>query len=74
MVADTAPADLCGTAYSVFNLMSGLAVLVASELAGWLWDRHGPSSIFYAGAVFCALALSMLSLKRGDGFSTKAVG
>lgn len=64
MVADTAPADLRGTAYGVFNLISGLAMLVASGLAGWLWDRHGASSTFYAGAVFCAMALGILILKR----------
>lgn len=73
MVANTAPADLRGTAYGVFNLMSGLAMLVASGLAGWLWDRHGPSSTFYAGAVFCALALGALILKRGDSSSAKAI-
>lgn len=66
MVADTAPADLRGTAYGVFNLISGLAMLVASGLAGWLWDRHGASSTFYAGAVFCAMALGILILKRND--------
>jgi MFS family permease len=60
MVADTAPADLRGTAYGFFNLVSGLALLVASVLAGWLWDRHGAASTFYAGAVFCALALLTL--------------
>lgn len=64
MVADTAPADLRGTAYGVFNLVSGLAMLVASGLAGWLWDRHGPASTFYAGAIFCALALGALMFKR----------
>ena len=67
MVADTAPADLRGTAYGMFNLMSGLAMLVASGLAGWLWDRHGPSSTFYAGAVFCALALGLLMIRRNPG-------
>ena len=60
MVADTAPADLRGTAYGVFNLVSGLAMLVASGLAGWLWDQHGPASTFYAGAVFCVVALGAL--------------
>ena len=66
MVADTAPADLRGTAYGVFNLVSGLAMLVASGLAGWLWDRHGASSTFYAGAIFCALALGALALRKRD--------
>jgi MFS family permease len=57
MVADTAPADLRGTAYGFFNLMSGIAMLVASVLAGLLWDQLGASFTFYAGALFCVIAL-----------------
>ena len=57
MVADTAPADLRGTAYGFFNLVSGLAMLVASVLAGLLWDQLGAAFTFYAGAAFCVLAL-----------------
>lgn len=57
MVADAAPADLRGTAYGFFNLMSGIAMLVASVLAGLLWDQLGASFTFYAGAAFCALAM-----------------
>ena len=57
MVADTAPADLRGTAYGFFNLMSGLTMLAASILAGLLWDKLGASATFYAGAIFSALAL-----------------
>jgi MFS family permease len=61
MVADTAPADLRGTAYGFFNLMSGIAMLVASVLAGLLWDGLGASATFYAGAVFCLMALAGLA-------------
>ena len=57
MVADTAPVDLRGTAYGFFNLVSGVAMLVASGMAGWLWDTQGASTTFYGGAVFAALAL-----------------
>jgi len=57
MVADTAPSDLRGTAYGLFNLASGISMLVASVVAGLLWDRSGASATFYAGAVFCALTL-----------------
>lgn len=57
MVADTAPADLRGTAFGFFNLVSGLAMLIASVVAGLLWDRLGAAFTFYAGAVFCAVAL-----------------
>jgi MFS family permease len=63
MVADTAPADLRGTAYGFFNLMSGLAMLVSSGLAGWLWDGYGPASTFYAGAAFAALTLAALLIR-----------
>ncbi|WP_255409691.1 MFS transporter [Acidovorax sp. 69] len=58
MVADTAPADLRGTAFGMFNLVSGLAMLMASALAGLLWDRLGASATFIAGALFGALALA----------------
>ncbi len=60
MVADATPADLRGTAYGFFNLMSGLAMLVASVLAGLLWDRLGAAYTFYAGAGFCVLAAAGL--------------
>jgi MFS family permease len=65
MVADTAPEDLRGTAYGMFSLVSAVAMLVASGLAGWLWDLHGPASTFYAGAVVCALALGALAVRGG---------
>ena len=57
MVADTAPADLRGTAYGFFNLISGVAMLMASLIAGFLWDRFGAAQTFYAGAAFSAIAL-----------------
>jgi MFS family permease len=64
MVANTAPADLRGTAFGVFNLVSGIAMLIASGFAGWLWDQYGAESTFYAGAVFSALALLGIVLQR----------
>lgn len=57
MVADTAPADLRGTAFGFFNLVSGFTMLIASIVAGLLWDQLGASFTFYAGAVFCCVAL-----------------
>ena len=57
MVADTAPVDLRGTAYGFFNLVSGLAMLVASITAGLLWDSFGAEFTFYAGAAFCVMTL-----------------
>ena len=61
MVAATAPPALRGTAYGFFNLASGLAMLLASVLAGLLWDRLGASATFYAGAGLCGLALLALA-------------
>ncbi len=63
LVAKTAPADLRGTAFGLFNLVSGVALLVASALAGWLWAAHGPSLTFYAGAAFTAIALLGFGLR-----------
>ena len=65
MVADTAPADLRGTAFGFFNLVSGVALLLASVVAGLLWDRLGAAFTFYAGAGFSALGLLGLWMRRG---------
>jgi MFS family permease len=63
MVADAAPADLRGTAYGFFNLMSGLSMLVSSGVAGWLWDSHGAAATFYGGAVFATITLAGLLVR-----------
>ncbi len=56
--AGTAPEDSARlSAYGVFNLISGVAMLVASTLAGLLWDIFGAAATFRAGAVFCLAAL-----------------
>ena len=64
MVAGTAPADLRGTAFGMFNLVSGVAMLGASLLAGLLWDRLGPSYTFQAGAALSLAALALLVGRR----------
>ena len=64
LVADTAPAELRGTAYGMFNLLGGLALLAASVVAGALWDGFGPQATFLAGAGFTVLALLGLGLVR----------
>jgi len=62
LVADTAPADFRGTAFGVFNFAGGTAMLVASVLAGGLWEAFGPPATFFAGAGFTAVALISLTL------------
>ncbi|MFH1083119.1 MAG: MFS transporter [Pseudomonadota bacterium] len=57
MVADTAHENLRGTAFGIFSMASGIAILVASLIAGWLWDLFGPPATFLAGAAFAAAAL-----------------
>ena len=56
LVADTAPEDLRGTAFGIFNLLSGIALLVASVLAGELWSHFGPAATFLGGAAFAGIA------------------
>ena len=64
MIADTAPPQLRGTAFGLFNLGSGVAMLAASVIAGMLWDTLGAEATFHAGAVFAILALGLLCLRR----------
>jgi MFS family permease len=64
LVADTAPEELRGTAFGMFNLVSGVAMLAASVVAGALWDVAGPSGTFLAGALFTVIALAALPLVR----------
>ena len=60
LVAATAPEDLRGTAFGVFNLASGIALLAASAIAGALWQAIGPAATFAAGAAFTAIAWAAL--------------
>lgn len=64
LVADNAPPDLLGTAFGVFNLVSGLALLVASVIAGALWSAFGAAATFAAGATFAAIAAVGLAANR----------
>lgn len=62
LVAATAPSDLRGTAFGMFNLATGVVLLLASVVAGLLWSRLGPSATFLAGATFTAIAMVGLVL------------
>jgi MFS family permease len=64
MVAGSAPEALRGTAYGLFNLVSGLALIIASGLAGLLWDRLGAPATFMAGAGISAAAFLLLWFMR----------
>ena len=65
LVAATAPTDLRGTAFGVFNLGCGVALLAASALAGALWDALGPAFTFYTGAALTTLAALAWLAARG---------
>jgi MFS family permease len=70
MVADTAPGDLRGTAFGVFNLICGVCLLLASAFAGWLWQHHGASATFFAGAAITVVPLvlcAVSSTSRREG-------
>lgn len=60
MIANTAPADLRGTAFGFFNLVSGVAMLFASVVAGLTWDSFGPEYTFIVGATMSLLALILV--------------
>jgi MFS family permease len=64
LVADKAPTELKGTAFGIFNLVSGICMLIASVLAGWLWQSIGSDSTFLTGALLAATALFLLLFKK----------
>ncbi len=65
LVADTAPPELRGTAFGMYNLVTGAALLAASVIAGALWDSIGPQGTFLAGAAFATLSLAgLIALRR----------
>ncbi len=64
LVADTAPADLLGTGFGLFNLVSGIAMLLASAIAGALWSGFGASATFICGAGFALLTAAGLLFYR----------
>ena len=65
-IAKLAPEDLRGTAFGLYNLVSGGALLIAGIGAGALWDTLGASATFWAGACFTVLSLLfLLILSRG---------
>jgi len=57
LVADVAPAGQRGTAFGVFHLITGLAALLASLIAGALWQQIGPAGTFGVGALLAALCI-----------------
>ena len=63
MVAAAAPSTLRGSAFGIFNLVSGVALLLASIIAGILWDWYGPAVTFYTGAGLAAITLLLLLIK-----------
>lgn len=64
LIADSAPPDLRGTAFGMYNLLTGVALLLASVLAGALWDLVGFEGTFACGALFAALTAMGLVLRR----------
>lgn len=72
MVADTTPARIRGTAFGIFNLVTGVALLGGNLVAGLLWDHYGPSSTFFAGAGITAIALAGLVTLQGGGQSLRS--
>ncbi|MHC8366470.1 MFS transporter [Pseudomonas sp. ZT5P21] len=64
LVADKAPTELKGTAFGTFNLVSGICMLIASVLAGWLWQSIGSDSTFLTGALLATTALLLLLFKK----------
>jgi MFS family permease len=64
MVANSAPSDLRGSAFGIFNMLRGVVLLVASVIAGLLWDQIGPQATFGFASVLALLTVVALWLSR----------
>lgn len=74
LVAESVPAELRGTAFGLYNLVTGVALLLASVIAGALWQTYGAQGTFVAGAGFAAAsALGLPVLARRLGGAARAV-
>ncbi|BDD94292.1 hypothetical protein PanNE5_37320 [Pandoraea sp. NE5] len=62
VVAETAPKTLRGSAFCVIQSRERICMLLASVIAGWLWDHHGASETFFAGAALAVIPLVMCLL------------
>ncbi len=69
MVANTTPPKIRGTAFCIFNLVTGLALLGGNLVAGLRWDHYGPFGTFFVGAGITAVALAGLVALRGSRHS-----
>ena len=69
MIAEVTPPELKGTAFGLFNLASGLFMLLASVIAGGLWDRYGPAITLYVGGAFSLAPWSCSFRSRRQGGS-----
>ncbi|MEJ2680243.1 MAG: MFS transporter, partial [Gammaproteobacteria bacterium] len=75
LVADTAPSELLGTAFGVFNLVSGGVLLLASVIAGSLWSIYGATVTFIVGASFAAFAtMGLLFYRPNDRTTGRGIG
>jgi len=66
LVADRVPEDLRGTAFGLINLITGIALLPASLLAGILWEKVGSQAVFMVSSGFAVTAIVVLSISRHE--------
>jgi len=62
LLADSVGESVRGTAFGIYGLATGCAIIIASIFAGWLWDQYGVPMTFYAGVGFSLLTLFALPL------------
>jgi len=60
MIAELAPKAQLGTAFGWFHLVSGIMLLPASAMFGWLWTRVNPTAAFVVSATMSLLAAGLL--------------
>jgi MFS family permease len=60
LAASFVPAELRASGIGWFNTTAGILQLIASLVAGLLWDRVGHTAVFFFGAIFAAVGIVAL--------------
>ena len=64
LIAELAPQAQLGTAFGWFHLVSGVMLLPASALFGWLWSHAGSTTAFMVSASTSFIAAGLLLRAR----------
>ena len=62
MISKLSPLELRGTSFGLFHAITGIALLIASLIAGYLWQYYNSGLIFFVSAIITSVGISFFIL------------